>query len=50
MPTSAAEPGSRPRSVHDRVRKLERSGAIRGYRAIVDPDALGLFVDGVDRA
>jgi Lrp/AsnC family leucine-responsive transcriptional regulator len=31
-------------SVHERVRKLERSGAIRGYRAIVDPDALGLFV------
>jgi len=31
-------------SVHDRVRKLERSGAIRGYRAVVDPEALGLFV------
>ena len=31
-------------SVHERVRKLERTGAIRGYRAIVDPDALGLFV------
>jgi Lrp/AsnC family transcriptional regulator, leucine-responsive regulatory protein len=31
-------------SVHERVRKLERSGAIRGYRAIVDPDAMGLFV------
>lgn len=31
-------------SVHERVRKLERSGAIRGYRAIVDPEALGLLV------
>jgi Lrp/AsnC family transcriptional regulator, leucine-responsive regulatory protein len=31
-------------SVHDRVRRLERSGAIRGYRIEVDPEALGLFV------
>jgi Lrp/AsnC family leucine-responsive transcriptional regulator len=31
-------------SVHDRVRKLELSGAIRGYRAVVNPEALGLFV------
>jgi Lrp/AsnC family leucine-responsive transcriptional regulator len=31
-------------SVHERVRKLERSGAIRGYRAVVDPEALGLHV------
>ena len=36
--------GLSPSSIHERVRKLERSGAIRGYRAIVDPDALGLFV------
>lgn len=27
---------------HRRVRELERSGAIRGYRAVVDPAALGL--------
>lgn len=27
---------------HRRLRDLERSGAIRGYRAIVDPAALGL--------
>jgi DNA-binding Lrp family transcriptional regulator len=27
---------------HRRLRELERSGTIRGYRAIVDPDALGL--------
>jgi Lrp/AsnC family leucine-responsive transcriptional regulator len=31
-------------SVHDRVRKLERLGTIRGYRAVVDPEAVGLFV------
>jgi DNA-binding Lrp family transcriptional regulator len=27
---------------HRRLRELERTGCIRGYRAIVDPDALGL--------
>ena len=27
---------------HRRVRDLERAGAIRGYRAVVDPAALGL--------
>jgi Lrp/AsnC family transcriptional regulator, leucine-responsive regulatory protein len=31
-------------TVHDRVRKLERSGVIRGYRASVDPQAVGLDV------
>lgn len=31
-------------AVHDRVRKLERSGVIRGYRAVIDPEAVGLFV------
>jgi Lrp/AsnC family leucine-responsive transcriptional regulator len=31
-------------SVHDRVRRLEQRGAILGYRAVVDPEALGLFV------
>jgi Lrp/AsnC family leucine-responsive transcriptional regulator len=31
-------------AVHDRVRKLERSGAIRGYRAVIDPEAVGLMV------
>jgi Lrp/AsnC family leucine-responsive transcriptional regulator len=31
-------------SVHDRVRKLEQAGVIRGYRAIVDPGALGLLI------
>jgi Lrp/AsnC family transcriptional regulator, leucine-responsive regulatory protein len=31
-------------SVHERVRKLEQQGVIRGYSANVDPRALGLFV------
>ena len=29
-------------AVHQRVRRLEQRGVIRGYRAIVDPEALGL--------
>src|SRR5438094_10553771 len=36
--------GLAPSSVHQRVRKLERAGVIRGYRAQVDPRSLGLFV------
>lgn len=31
-------------SVHDRVRRLERSGAVTGYTALVDPHAVGLGV------
>ncbi len=29
-------------AVHQRVRRLERRGVIRGYVAVVDPEALGL--------
>lgn len=36
--------GLAPSSVHERVRKLERAGVIRGYRAEVHPQALGLYV------
>jgi DNA-binding Lrp family transcriptional regulator len=32
---------------HRRVRELEQSGAIRGYRAIVDPTALGLTFEAL---
>jgi Lrp/AsnC family transcriptional regulator, leucine-responsive regulatory protein len=39
-----ARVGLSPSSVHQRVRKLEESGVIRGYRAVVDPEALGLYV------
>ncbi len=30
---------------HRRLRELERTGVIRGYRALVDPEALGLRFD-----
>jgi len=36
--------GLSPSSVHDRVRKLEQAGVIKGYRAQVDPESTGLFV------
>ncbi len=36
--------GLAPSSVHSRIRKLERAGVIRGFRADVDPEAVGLFV------
>jgi Lrp/AsnC family transcriptional regulator, leucine-responsive regulatory protein len=38
------EVGLSPSSVHERVRKLEQAGVIRGYRAEVDSEAIGLFV------
>ena len=40
----AAGVGMSQSAVHERVRKLEASGVIRGYRAVVAPEALGLFV------
>jgi Lrp/AsnC family transcriptional regulator, leucine-responsive regulatory protein len=41
------EVGLSPSSVHERVRKLEQSGAIRGYRAELDPETVGLFVSAL---
>ena len=38
----AARVGLTVSPCHRRLRELERSGAIRGYRALVDPDAVGL--------
>jgi DNA-binding Lrp family transcriptional regulator len=32
---------------HRRLRELERSGAIRGYRAVVSPDAVGLGFEAI---
>jgi len=29
-------------AVHQRVRRLEQRGVIRGYTAVIDPDAIGL--------
>ncbi len=40
----AALVGMSASAVHDRVRKLEQSGVISGYSAVVAPEALGLFV------
>jgi Lrp/AsnC family leucine-responsive transcriptional regulator len=31
-------------AVGERVRKLEQGGVIRGYRAVLDPDAIGLDI------
>src|SRR5438093_12453776 len=31
-------------AVHDRVRKLVQAGVIRGYRAIIDPETVGLYI------
>ncbi len=40
----ATRVGMSASAVHDRVRKLERSGVITGYSAVVAPEALGLLV------
>lgn len=34
-------------SVHDRVRKLEKAGIIKGYRAEVDLEAVGLPISAI---
>ena len=34
-------------SVHERVRRLERTGVLRGYHADVDPKAVGLGVSAL---
>ena len=39
-----AKVGLSASSVHERVRKLEQQGVIRGYRAVLDPEAVGLLV------
>ena len=35
-----------PSTMLERVRRLEREGLLTGYRAVVDPAALGLMVQG----
>jgi Lrp/AsnC family transcriptional regulator, leucine-responsive regulatory protein len=40
----AARVGLSTSAVHERVRKLEQMGTIRSYKAVIDPEALGLFV------
>ena len=39
--TIAKEVGLSAPAVHDRLRKLERGGAIAGYTAVLDPETLG---------
>ena len=39
-----AEVGLSASAVHERVRKLEQQGVIRGYRAVLDAEAVGLLV------
>ncbi len=36
------ETGLSTSAVHQRVRRLERRKVIRGYRAVIDPEAIGL--------
>ncbi len=43
----AARVGLAPSSVHDRVRKLEARGVIRGYRAEVQYDLSGLPITAI---
>lgn len=43
----AAEIGLTVSPTHRRLRDLERTGAIRGYRAVVDPVALGLTFEAL---
>jgi DNA-binding Lrp family transcriptional regulator len=43
----AAQVGLSISPCHRRLRELERSGAIRGYRAVVDADALGLSFEAL---
>lgn len=43
----AARAGMSPSSVHDRVRKLEDAGVIRGYRAQIDLEKAGLPITAI---
>jgi DNA-binding Lrp family transcriptional regulator len=43
----AARVGLSVSPCHRRLRDLERVGTIRGYRAVVDPDALGLSFEAL---
>lgn len=39
----AKEVGLSGPAIHDRVRKLEQRGIIKGYSAVIDPEAVGKF-------
>lgn len=38
-----------PPAVTERVRRLEQAGVIRGYRAVVDPEAVGAGIEALVR-
>ncbi len=38
----ARDTGLSVSAVHQRVRRLEKRGTLRGYRAVLDPEAIGL--------
>lgn len=42
----ARETGLAPSTMLDRVKKLEEKGILKGYRAVIDPEKLGLNVQG----
>ena len=42
----AKEVGLAPSTMLDRVKKLEDKGIVKGYRAVVDPEKLGLKAQG----
>ncbi|MBT3177527.1 MAG: Lrp/AsnC family transcriptional regulator [Desulfobacula sp.] len=42
----AKETGLAPSTMLDRVKKLESKGIIKGYRAVVDPEKIGLKAQG----
>ena len=44
--TLAKETGLAPSTMLDRVKKLEGRGVIKGYRAVVDPEKIGLKAQG----
>ncbi len=46
----ASRVGMSASAVHDRVRKLEAAGVIRGYRAVIDAASIGLFVTALIEA
>jgi DNA-binding Lrp family transcriptional regulator len=43
----AAEVGLAPSSVHERMRRLDESGVLQGFYAVVDPEALGIRVQAL---
>ena len=42
----ARQLGIAPSTMLDRLRRLEEHGLVRGYRAVIDPKALGLTLQG----